>query len=79
MKTPHDISLGMKNRQTGGVFRETFRLPYLQARKRVKRTFKQFPTTAYMTEIEIWRELEGQKLVECTLKRLVIPIDGQNE
>jgi hypothetical protein len=79
MKTPRDISLGMENRQTDAVLRETFRLPYLEARKRVKRTFQQFPTTAYMTEIEIWRELQGRKVVECTLKRLVVPIDSQNE
>lgn len=74
MKSPRDLAEGMKIRKSDDAFfRESFRLPRSEARKRAKQLFSEFPSATYMTEIETWRESEG--IVEFQMKRLNDPLD----
>jgi hypothetical protein len=49
--------------------RETFALPREKAREKAREMFRRFPKAAYMTEIESWRELPGDR-IEFTMRRL---------
>jgi hypothetical protein len=49
--------------------RETFALPREAARAKAREFFQRFPKAAYMTEIESWRELPGDR-IEFTMRRL---------
>src|SRR5262245_7937115 len=49
--------------------RETFALPREKARAKAREMFRRFPKAAYMTEIESWRELPGDR-IEFTMRRL---------
>jgi hypothetical protein len=49
--------------------RETFALPREAARAKAREFFDRFPKAAYMTEIESWRELPGDR-IEFTMRRL---------
>jgi hypothetical protein len=49
--------------------RETFALPREKAREKAREMFRRFPKAAYMTEIESWRELPGNR-IEFTMRRL---------
>ena len=49
--------------------RETFTLPRLDARAKAREIFARFPKAAYMTSIEAWRELPGDR-IEFTMRRL---------
>jgi hypothetical protein len=49
--------------------RETFALPRQAAREQAREFFRRFPKAAYMTEIESWRELPGDR-IEFTMRRL---------
>jgi hypothetical protein len=49
--------------------RETFCLPRDEARAKAREWFDRFPKAAYMTEIESWRELEGDR-IEFIIRRL---------
>jgi CHASE1-domain containing sensor protein len=49
--------------------RETFALPREAAREKAREMFRRFPKAAYMTEIESWRVLPGDR-IEFTLRRL---------
>jgi hypothetical protein len=49
--------------------RETFALPRKKAREKAREMFRRFPKAAYMTEIESWRELPGDR-IEFTMRRL---------
>ncbi len=49
--------------------RETFCLPRDEARAKAREWFELFPKAAYMTEIESWRELAGDK-IEFVMRRL---------
>jgi hypothetical protein len=49
--------------------RETFALPREAARAKAREMFVRFPKAAYMTEIESWRELPGDR-IEFTMRRL---------
>jgi hypothetical protein len=49
--------------------RETFALPREAAREKAREFFQRFPKAAYMTEIESWRELPGDR-IEFTMRRL---------
>jgi hypothetical protein len=49
--------------------RETFALPRAAAREKAREFFQRFPKAAYMTEIESWRELPGDR-IEFTMRRL---------
>jgi hypothetical protein len=49
--------------------RETFCLPRDEARAKAREWFERFPKAAYMTEIESWRELTGDR-IEFVMRRL---------
>jgi hypothetical protein len=49
--------------------RDTFALPRAAARAKAREFFARFPKAAYMTEIESWRELPGDR-IEFTMRRL---------
>jgi plastocyanin len=49
--------------------RETFALPREAAREKAREMFRRFPKAAYMTEIESWRVLPGDR-IEFTMRRL---------
>ena len=49
--------------------RETYTLPRNEAREKARDYFAKFPKAAYMTEIESWRELSGDR-IEFTIRRL---------
>jgi hypothetical protein len=53
----------------GGWRRETFCLPRHDARAKAREWFERFPKAAYMTEIESWRELSGDR-IEFVMRRL---------
>jgi hypothetical protein len=52
-----------------GFARETFTQSREQARQTARAFLDRWPTAAYMTEVEIWRELPGGE-IEFTMKRL---------
>ena len=74
-KTPAGIAQRLVSRRTregaeelrelGTWRRQTYRLP----REKAREFFKRFPKAAYMTEIESWRELPGDR-IEFTMRRL---------
>jgi hypothetical protein len=49
--------------------RVSFTLPREEARAKAREMFARFPKSAYMTEIESWRELPGDQ-IEFTMRRL---------
>jgi hypothetical protein len=49
--------------------RDTFCLPREEARAKAREWFERFPKAAYMTEIESWRELSGDR-IEFVIRRL---------
>jgi hypothetical protein len=49
--------------------RDTFALPREAAREKARELFRRFPKAAYMTEIESWRVLPGDR-IEFTMRRL---------
>jgi hypothetical protein len=58
-----------KRQRMDGFHRETFALPRTAAREKAREMFRRFPKAAYMTEIESWRELPGDR-IEFTMRRL---------
>jgi len=75
-KTPADLARRLARRATqskpppkGPWRRETFTLERLAAREKARDYFQQFPKAAYLTEIESWRELSGDR-IEFTIRRL---------
>lgn len=55
---------------SGGSFvRETFCLSRDEAREKAREWFVTFPKAAYWTEVESWRQLEGDR-IEFTMRRL---------
>ena len=59
----------LKARRRDAFRRETFALPREEAREKAREMFRRFPKAAYMTEIESWRELPGDR-IEFTMRRL---------
>ena len=54
----------------GGPFvRETFRLDRSRARAKAQEWFDAWTKAAYWTEVESWRQLEGDE-IEFTMRRL---------
>ena len=49
--------------------RETFALPRAAAREKARELLRRYPKAAYMTEIESWRVLPGDR-IEFTVRRL---------
>ena len=60
---------GRRSAAEGAWRRETFCLPRDEARAKAREWFELFPKAAYMTEIESWRELAGDK-IEFVMRRL---------
>jgi hypothetical protein len=55
--------------RTDAFRRVTFTLPRQDARAKAREMFARYPKTAYMTEIESWRELPDDH-IEFTMRRL---------
>jgi hypothetical protein len=77
-KKPIDLAARVANRRSerrspgaaeGAWRREAFCLPRGEARAKAREWFERFPKAAYMTEIESWRELAGDK-IEFVIRRL---------
>jgi len=73
-KTPRDLvdRMAARRRQVraeDGFMRETFTLPREEARATARAFFDRWPAAAYMSEIEWWRELPGDR-IEFRMRRL---------
>ena len=73
-RRPADLARRMAARQCAqrprdSFRRETFALPREAARAKAREMFTRFPKAAYMTEIESWCELPGDR-IEFTMRRL---------
>jgi hypothetical protein len=77
-KKPIDLAARVANRRSkrstmataeSAWRRETFCLPRDEARAKAREWFERFPKAAYMTEIESWRELTGDR-IEFVIRRL---------
>ena len=55
--------------RTDAFRRVTFTLPREAARAKAREIFTRYPKTAYMTAVESWRELPGDR-IEFTMRRL---------
>ncbi|MCX8996593.1 hypothetical protein NOF55_05695 [Rhizobiaceae bacterium BDR2-2] len=53
----------------GTFVRETFCMSREEARQKAREWFDAFPKAAYWTEVESWRQLEGDR-IEFTMRRL---------
>ncbi|MCF1466712.1 hypothetical protein FS764_07265 [Agrobacterium vitis] len=60
---------GQAIRDASPFIRETFRLNREEARAKAREWFDAFPKAAYWTEVESWRQLEGDA-IEFTMRRL---------
>jgi hypothetical protein len=76
IKRPADVARGLANARdrrklgrTDAFRRVSFTLPREEARAKAREMFARFPKSAYMTEIESWRELPGDQ-IEFTMRRL---------
>ncbi|MBB4104726.1 hypothetical protein [Allorhizobium borbori] len=58
-----------KNAGEGMFVRETFCLTREEARQKAREWFDTFPKAAYWTEVESWRQIEGDR-IEFTMRRL---------
>lgn len=55
--------------RAGNFVRETFCLSRSDARAKAREWFDTFPKAAYWTEVESWRQLDGDQ-IEFTMRRL---------
>ena len=55
--------------RVGHFVRETYRMGLLEARAKAREWFDEYPKAAYWTEVESWRQLEGDQ-IEFTMRRL---------
>jgi hypothetical protein len=53
----------------GDFVRETYCLSRPDAREKARQWFDDFPKAAYWTEVESWRQVEGDR-IEFTMRRL---------
>jgi len=58
-----------RQRASDAFRRETFALEREAARAKAREVFRRYPKAAYMTEIEAWRVLPGDR-IEFTVRRL---------
>ena len=61
--------LAKAGRDGGQFVRETFCLTRDEARAKAREWFDSFPKAAYWTEVESWRQLDGDQ-IEFTMRRL---------
>ncbi len=73
IKTPRDIARRIAGRRVDapddGFVRETFALPWQEARQAAREFLDRWPSAAYMSAVENWRELPDGK-IEFTMRRL---------
>jgi hypothetical protein len=76
IKRPADLAARMarsRDRRKGhsrdSFRRDTWTLPREAARAKAREMFDRYPKAAYMTEIEHWRVLPGDR-IEFTMRRL---------
>jgi hypothetical protein len=62
-------SAGGDPMRNGMFVRQTFCLNREEARAKAREWFDSFPKAAYWTEVESWRQLEGDR-IEFTMRRL---------
>jgi hypothetical protein len=55
--------------RNGHFVRETYCLTREEARAKAREWFDDFPKAAYWTEVESWRQLDGDQ-IEFTMRRL---------
>jgi hypothetical protein len=53
----------------GDFVRQTYCLSLTDARAKAREWFEAFPKAAYWTEVESWRQLDGDR-IEFTMRRL---------
>jgi hypothetical protein len=69
-RMPGEIAGRIRDRMAESQWRrETFTLPRAAAREKARAFLSRFPKAAYMTEVESWRELDGDR-IEFTMRRL---------
>ncbi|CDM58597.1 MULTISPECIES: hypothetical protein [Rhizobium] len=56
-------------RKNDRFVRQTYCLNLLEARAKAREWFDEYPKAAYWTEVESWRQLEGDQ-IEFTMRRL---------
>lgn len=71
---PRDLADSMARRRKSaaaddGYVRESFALDRGEARRAARAFLDRWPTAAYMSEVEFWRELPGDR-IEFTMRRL---------
>ncbi len=68
---PRDLAERMSRRRApdDGFLRETFTLPRIAARARAREFLDSYPAAGYMSKVESWRELPGDR-IEFTMRRL---------
>ena len=68
---PRDLADRMASRRkpADGFLRESFVLPREEARGRAREFLARYPKEAYMSGVESWRELPGDR-IEFTMRRL---------
>jgi hypothetical protein len=75
IRRPADIArrtaqrLAARRRPADSFHRDTFELPREAARAKARELFTRYPKAAYMTEIESWRTLPGDRIA-FTMRRL---------
>ncbi|MFZ1968281.1 MAG: hypothetical protein WBG16_00595 [Bradyrhizobium sp.] len=66
---PRDLADRMAKRRPDGFVRETFSLPREQARAKARAFLRSYPSAAYMSGVDRWRELPDGS-IEFTMRRL---------
>jgi hypothetical protein len=68
---PRDLAERMSRRRApdDGFLRQTFTLPRLAARAKAREFLDCYPAAGYMSKVESWRELPGDR-IEFTMRRL---------
>ena len=73
-RTPKDLAESLSRRRKAraaddGYFRETFTLPREEARATARAFLDRWPAAAYMSQVEWWQELPGDR-IEFRMRRL---------
>ena len=64
-----DRRAGSAGRLGGHFVRETYCMTREEARAKAREWFDTFPKAAYWTEVESWRQIDGDQ-IEFTMRRL---------
>ena len=59
----------MRQQRNDGFMRDSYTLPRAEARAKAAEFFMRFPKEAYMTVVDSWHELPGDR-IEFTMRRL---------